>query len=332
MSSTIPDPRYIKRNYLAERKPRSLGGVEAFMKNNTYKKRSTVVNALRDLSTFVLHRPTKTKFKRRFYKCPYIGYLFAIDLADYQKYARNNDNIRYLLIAVECLSRFVMVAKLKNKTSAETAKGLALIFKQYKLTPERVVADGGLEFWGKETKEFLKKNNVKLVATSNPLHVALIEVYVKIVKTKISHYQTKMKNTRFVDALDSLVHSINNSWNNVIGGIPAKMRNTVKDNDQLWHNIYHRFIMQKPEKIRFSLGDLVLVSSKTLGHEKSPFIKGYVTKWDPVVYRISEILNQFPVPFVRLKTTTGPDPPQQVSGMFYQGEITKVNKEKFEDE
>lgn len=326
----MSDPKYVKRNYLSERKPGSLGGVEALIRNNNYKKRSDIQHALRDLRTFLVHRPTKTKFRRRFYKCPYQNYLWALDLADYQKYSRTNNGIRFLLVGVDCLSRFIMVVKLRNKTSEETAKAIEIMFKERRQTPERILVDRGNEFWGGPTKEFLKKNGVKLIANYSPLKASLVETQIKTLKNKISHYQTKTKSTRYVDALNDIVYSINNSFNNTIQGVPAKMKNTAKDNDHLWHNVYNKFITQKPEKIRFAVGDLVLVSSKRLRHNKSVFIKGYVQRFEPVVYKISEIIKQFPVPFIRLMTTG--KIPEELPGMFYQAELTKTNKEKLDDE
>lgn len=322
--------RYIKRNYLAEKRAGSLGGVAALMRSNHYKNRKDVEHALRDLSTFALHRPIKKKFKRRFYLCPYIGYMCTADLVFYKSISRYNSGISYLLVVVECMSRFMSVIKLRTKTGAEVALGLEKIIKQSKFKCERLFSDAGTEFYSHEVKTLLKKYNIKLYSAYSPIHSGLIEAENRVLKSKISHYQRKMNTKRYVDVLDTLVNSINNTYHSGIKFIPADVKNTTKHADMLWHNLYDRFIKQKKEPVKYKVGDFVLVSSKRLRHNKNPFVKGYLERFEREVYKISEIIDIHPVPFIRL-TTTGENP-EPLEGMFYQSEITRYNKEKLDDE
>jgi len=55
-----------------------------------------------------------------------------VDLADMQSLSKDNDRIKYLLVAIDVFSRYAWVEPLKNKTAKEVERGLMIILNQVK--------------------------------------------------------------------------------------------------------------------------------------------------------------------------------------------------------
>ena len=72
--------------------------------------------------------------------------IWSLDLAYVDKLAKYNNNVKYLLVAVDCLSRYVRVQPLKTKFSKEVTEAFRKMIK-FK-TPKKVWVDKGTEFKG----------------------------------------------------------------------------------------------------------------------------------------------------------------------------------------
>ena len=77
-----------------------------------------------------------------------INEIWSLDLAHVDKLAKYNRSIKYLLVAVDCLSRYLRVELLKTKYATKTAE-----IKQ----PEKVWVDDGKEFLGAFKQLFNKR-------------------------------------------------------------------------------------------------------------------------------------------------------------------------------
>jgi hypothetical protein len=55
-----------------------------------------------------------------------------VDLEDMQSLSKDNDGIKYLLVAIDVFSRYAWVEPLKNKTAKEVEGGLMIILNQAK--------------------------------------------------------------------------------------------------------------------------------------------------------------------------------------------------------
>ena len=58
-----------------------------------------------------------------------ISEIWSLDLAHVDKLAKYNRNIKYLLVAVDCLSRYLRVEPLKTKYATETAEAFQKMIK-----------------------------------------------------------------------------------------------------------------------------------------------------------------------------------------------------------
>ena len=93
---------------------------------------------LHSQTAYTLHKPFKTKYKRRKTLARGLHNIWQADLADLKAISQENGNFKYLLCVEDVLSRFVWVRCLKNKSALEVLKGFKDIVKTTKLKPQKL--------------------------------------------------------------------------------------------------------------------------------------------------------------------------------------------------
>ena len=93
---------------------------------------------LHSQTAYTLHKPFKTKYKRRKTLSRGLHNIWQADLADFKGISKENNNYKYLLCVEDVLSRFVWVRCLKNKSALEVLKGFKDILETTKLKPQKL--------------------------------------------------------------------------------------------------------------------------------------------------------------------------------------------------
>ena len=75
-----------------------------------------------------------------------IAKIWSLDLAYVDKLAKENKDVKYLLVAVDCLSRYLRVELFKSKYATTTADAFKKMIKSKR--PKKVWVDAGTEFKG----------------------------------------------------------------------------------------------------------------------------------------------------------------------------------------
>uniref|UniRef100_T1IQ24 Integrase catalytic domain-containing protein n=1 Tax=Strigamia maritima TaxID=126957 RepID=T1IQ24_STRMM len=119
-------------------------------------------------------------------------------------------------------------------------------------------------------------------------------------------YFTYVGKYRYLDVLQSLLKSYNNSVHRTLGRTPNEVTSiTVKRNEK------KQFIY------KFAIDDQVRISKA-----KFVFRKGYTGLWSYEIYTVSERLQHYPEPVYRLIDYNK----QPLLGTFYESELQKVVK------
>ena len=110
------------------------------------------------------------KYRNRFPTLKIIAYnineIWSLDLAYVDKLAKENKDVKYLLVAVGCLSRYLRVESLKSKYATTTADAFKKIIKNKQ--PKKVWVDAGTELKGcfstlcqkKEIEVYLQREKI----------------------------------------------------------------------------------------------------------------------------------------------------------------------------
>ena len=76
-----------------------------------------------------IHKPARINFKRRKVIIKSLKDLFQADLVEMIPYSKLNNGYRYILIVINCFSKFVWAFPLKTKTGEEVSKNMERVFK-----------------------------------------------------------------------------------------------------------------------------------------------------------------------------------------------------------
>jgi len=273
----------------------------------TYPKatRAKVRDALRSVDSFTLHRPV-----RRNYRHPktlgesWRSDIWA-DLMDVSNQAKDNDGIRFLLIAQCGYSRFTWVKPLKDKKPETVLVALKEIMSDF--TPLVFHCDEGTEFKS-VVKKWLESKEVKIHYPHSPAKSYRAERYIRTLRGRIHRYCTQKHTWRYIEVLDKIVSNINDTpcsttglkprevkWNTWIPTVPG----SAKDGSEV----------VKP-------GDYVRIS-----YTKNLFVKSAIAGWSEVIYRVKRVFATKPISYTIEDLNE-----EEIEGRFTGHELQRVDK------
>ena len=176
-----------------------------------------------------------------------------------------------------------------------------------------VQSDKGTEFLNSTFQSMLKRRGIKFYTSENEdLKASVVERFNRTLKTKMYRYFTYKNTRRYVDVLDDMLHSYNNTYHRSIGMTPAEVN---VDNEHIVRKRLYP-IKSKSHKWKYEVGDRVRIAM-----QKRPFRKGYLGDWSHEIFEIKSRLPTVPVTY-ELVDLAG----ESIKGRFYNQELQKVAK------
>ena len=324
--------KYLAKIYFDPKEPASFSSLEKFY--NAIKDRNLLDISKSDLrkwlskqESYTAHRSLRQKFTHPRVISPYKNYMWDMDVAFYKDFGEDNQNYKYFLLITDILSHYVWTIPLKTLKGKEILGALKKIFSDVK--PNIVRTDKGSEFTNKMVENLLKSNDIKHIKTSGELKANYAERAIKTVKMKIQKYFSQNQTHRWIDILDDVTDSYNNTINRTIKMTPNE---ALKTNDTILWNFQYAPKPKKKIKVthlkkkkinktsqsnpfRFKVNDRVKLS-----RIKYPFQKEYDEKWTNEIFTISQkYLNQGKAMY-HVKDLLG----EPITGGFFQPELQKV--------
>ncbi len=312
--------------------------------------RTKVLQYLHSSPTYTKLKTPTRKFKRLKAVSPAIDEIWSMDLAYVDKLARYNDNVHYLLVCVDVLSRFLRIEPLVNKEADTAKEGLQNMTKRDNRRPHKIWVDNGTEFLG-EFGAFCRKNDIVVYSTHSETKSALAERYIRTVKGILYKYLLhktgqlekkgenrynlrkkgknggKRESMRYIDNLQDVVNLVNNSVNRSIDMAPAKVTKAhtkhllkLQQLQAAGRQNPSAALAGKKRQRRFKVDDVVRVAEENL-----PFKKGYKRQFTDKLYVVRRVVHGYP-PTYELKTFD--EPTQVVLGKFYRQELVKFIPQK----
>jgi len=169
---------------------------------------------------YSLQKPVRRKFKRAQVVVAGPDEQLDIDLMDMQSLAKENDDVRFLLVAIDVFTRFAWVVPLKDKTGKNVEKALSIILNDVK--PKKIRSDSGSEFKNKWVAKLLKDKNIYHHITLNETKANYVERLNKTLRSIIFRYLAKHRSKRYIDTLQDLVNSYNSTRHSSLKNIAPK--------------------------------------------------------------------------------------------------------------
>ena len=184
--------------------------------------------------TYTLHKP-RVRFPRRKTYSKGIADLYQIDLADVSNLAAFNDGARYLLTCIRCIDVFskrAWAVPVRTKTGRDVVNAFEKILIDG--MPNMVQSDKGTEFLNSTFQSMLKRRGIKFYTSENKdWKASVVERFNRTFKTKMYRYFTYKNTRRYVDVLDNMLHSYNNTYHSSIRMAPAEVN---VDNEHMVRN------------------------------------------------------------------------------------------------
>lgn len=139
---------FLRRLYSDPSSPASFSGVQNLLaearKYDPSITRKDVQKFLEQERTYTLHKQRRVRYKRL--QTVPSGFMtdVQVDLADFQKFAKDNDGNSYALVAVDVMSRRLFVVPVKSKHTSSMKAAFDKIFEQMPCLPWKVLSDKGL--------------------------------------------------------------------------------------------------------------------------------------------------------------------------------------------
>ena len=139
---------------------------------------------------------------------------------------------------------------------------------------------------------------------------SVVERFNRTLKTRMWRYFTKHQTWRYIDVLQDLVRSYNNTPHRSIGMAPLRVN--ARNQEKVWQRLYGHDVKGVP---KLCVSDRVRVSKY-----KGTFEKGYETNWSEKIFTIHEVHPSDP-PVYRLLDDLG----EVLDGTFYELELQNVS-------
>ena len=289
----------------------SFAGSRTFYKHSDKKfKHKQIKDWLTNQDVYTLPKPVRWHFRRRRIFTSGIDDLWQADLVDMSAISNYNDGCKFLLTCIDVFSKYAWAIPLKNKSSKSVVAALTLLLHERK--PANLQTDKGTEFINAPTRKPLEENRINFYTTENDdVKASVVERFNRTLKSKMWKYFTHENTYRYVDVLNDLLHSYNNTYHRTIKMTPSEVN---RDNEsEIRKTIYKP--KEKPKWL-LNLRDRVRIS-KT----RRQFKKGYLPNWSDEHFTVA----------VRHPT----DPPtyeiddydkERVKGKFHELKLQKVFK------
>lgn len=213
---------------------------------------------VQDQEAYSIHKPVRRKFQRNRVVVSGKDILWDADLGDMQDVAADNDNYRFFLLIIDVFSKFIWVRPLLNKTAKATKEAVEDVISQGRVC-KKFRTDKGGEFNSNVLKTYLKSIGVHYYTSQNESKANYSERCIKSIKVKLIRYMTHNNTRRYIDVLQDIVKSYNNTVHRTTGMKPVDITDAIAK--RLWWKIYKP--KGKPKKkpaYTFSLGDTVRIS------------------------------------------------------------------------
>lgn len=259
-----------------------------------------------------LHKPARIKFKRRRFIQYGLDDTFATDLAQLDQYSRENKGYKYILVVIDCFSKYLWTKPVKSKSAPDITKAMEIILKSSNRIPKKLVSDNGKEYYNSQFQNLMKKYKIQHYSTFSPLKASIAERVIRTIKEKLFRSFTLNGNHKWLELLNKVTEDYNDTKHRTIGMKPKNVDSNSEK--KLLDGVYSH--IKVAGKSKFKVGDTVRISK-----QKHLFEKGYTPNWTTELFKVSKVKITNPVTYLLEDYQGNP-----ISGGFYEEELQKTKQ------
>ena len=220
-------------------------------------------------------------------------------------------------MVLDLFSKYGWIVPLKDKKGETVAEAFKTIFKEGR-KPQYLWTDKGKEYYDKNMRELLEKNNIILYSTENEEKSSVCERWNRTIKTKMWKQFTVQGNTVYLDILPKILEQYNNSKHSSIKMTPVEA-SKKKNESAVYYNLYGD-MEQSSSKPKFKVGDKVRISK----YKRKVFDKRCKPNWTEEIFLVDKIQSTNKITY-GLKDLNN----EEIQGSFYEPELLPAKQDVF---
>ncbi|KAJ8943887.1 hypothetical protein NQ317_001396 [Molorchus minor] len=211
--------------------------------------------------------------------------LWQIDLAEMQPCANENNGYRYILVVIDCYSKYVWTRPLRNKTGIEVTNAMKDVIRKAGSSPTNLQSDNGTEFYNRNFSALMKSWDINHYSTFSTKKAAIVERVIRTLKTWLYTEFSARGSYNWLDILPTITRKYNNKIHRTINMRPSEVTSST-----LSEAYSHPKIALKP---KYHIGDIVGISKY-----KGVFDKGFTANFSTELFRIVKVNITNPTLFI----------------------------------
>ena len=233
------------------------------------------------------------------------------------KFRRFNKGYKYLLVIIDCFTKFVWVQPLKSLKCSEAIEAFKNVFNKISVPPKLLQTDQGAEFKCEAMKTFLKSKNIFHYYSFGDRKSAFVERVNRSLQNLLYPLMYQRKTKTWIKLLDEVTHIYNHRQHRTIHMSPAEAEQ--ESNQEKLIKIYRKkYKSVKKQRPKFKEDDIVRLQIKTKGGIKR---RDYLQSFTDEKYKIAKVIQYLPIPMFKIKKMNGD---LVRGGSFYHWELARV--------
>ena len=160
MGSTVDE-------YFNPSEPGGYAGASTFRRHHQKYKSKELANILSGYRSYTLHKPVRHVFPRNRIIVGGIDAQWEMDLADVTKYAKNNDNYKFLFCTIDVFSKKAWCIPMKRKFAVNLVDAFDRLMEKTDRRCKYVRSDKGTEFTNRLLQQKFKKYGMRFFTNKN---------------------------------------------------------------------------------------------------------------------------------------------------------------------
>lgn len=261
-----------------------------------------------------IHKPARKNFIRCHVILKGIDDLWQADLIDMSNIKIFNKSYTFILVVIDCFSKYAWTVPLKTKSKEEVTNAFQEVLQNSQRHPTNLQTDMGKEFYNVHFHNLMKSYNINHYSTYSTKKASIVERLIKTLKCKLYKYFHLNGSYKWIGhVLPSVVSHYNSTKHRTIKFKP----NEVNKSNEIFvmKNIIKSYIRKNDSgQSKFRVGDHVRISKY-----KKCFQKGYTPNWSTEIFVINKVNDTNPVTY-RIEDQRK----QPILGLFYEQELQKT--------
>src|SRR3978361_2249117 len=267
----------------------------------------SIMTSTKQIIVNELYKPARKNFIRRTTVVKGVNDLWQIDLAEVQPYAKVNRGMRYILVVIDCCSKFLWTRPVKNKTAEEVTKAMASVLAEGNV-PRLLQSDRGREFYNARFQSLMRQYNIKHYSTFTVIKASMAERVIRTLKERLYKAFDLQGSHHWLSLLPVITADYNQTVHRTTGMKPAGVIAGAASEKAALTAIKKNRRPQGSRRVKFNPGDVVRLS-----RHKFFFEKGFTNRWTTELFRIRDVkTSTVPVTY-ELEDLSG----SPIQGCFY---------------